>query len=168
MTHFEDTVGKGRVPPRVVLDTNLLVGSAYAPGSASRGIVDACLRGDVVAVLSPALKREYEHILPRAVRGRPHSEALQRLLDQALSVEPSATPRVVPDDPDDDKLVAVALAAGADAIVTNDRHLLDLDPHGSVRILRPSAFARLFLSGQGRSPSESCLLSLFGNWTGEQ
>jgi predicted nucleic acid-binding protein len=108
--------------------------------------VDACLRGDVVAVLSPALKHEYEHILRRAVRVRGYGEALRRLLDRACVVEPEPTPRVVPDDPEDDKLVAVALAAGADAIVTGDRHLLDLDPHGPLRILRPAEFVRLHLS----------------------
>jgi putative PIN family toxin of toxin-antitoxin system len=143
--HSEDTVAAGRVKPRVVLDTNLLVGSAYAEGSASRRIVDACLRGDVIAVLSPALKREYEHVLRRAVRVRGYDEALRRLLGEALSVEPQSTPRVVPEDPEDDKLVAAALAAGADAIVTNDRHLLALDPHGALRILRPAEFVRLRL-----------------------
>jgi predicted nucleic acid-binding protein len=69
---------------------------------------------------------------------------LHRLLDQAEIVEPAETPRVVPGDPEDDKLVAVALAAGADALVTNDRHLLALDPHGSLRVLRPSEFVHLW------------------------
>src|SRR3954454_7809361 len=106
---------------RVVLDTNVLVGGLYAPGSASRRLLDACLNGQLRACVSPALRQEYEQILARAVRGRPYQETLQRLLGQAVMVEPAATPRVVPDDPEDDKLVAVALAAGADALVTNDR-----------------------------------------------
>ena len=53
-------------------------------------------------------------------------------------------PRVVPDDPGDDKLLALALAAHADAVLTNDRHLLGLDPYGPVRILRPAEFVRLW------------------------
>jgi putative PIN family toxin of toxin-antitoxin system len=131
--------------PRVVLDTNLLVASAYAAGSASRRIVDACLRGELTAVLSPDLRREYETILGRAVAGRRDAEPLRRLIAGAASVEPARTPRVVPGDADDDKLVAVALAAGADALVTNDRHLLALDPYGALRILRPGEFVRLRL-----------------------
>jgi putative PIN family toxin of toxin-antitoxin system len=133
---------------RVVLDTNLLVGSAYAPRSASRRIVDACLRGELTALVSAALRREYELILARAVAGRRDAEPLRRLLEVAEAVEPMQTPRVVPDDPDDDKLVAAALAGGADALVTNDRHLLALDPHGPLRIVRPAEFVRLW-EGRG-------------------
>jgi putative PIN family toxin of toxin-antitoxin system len=129
---------------RVVLDTNVLVGALYAAGSASRRLLDACLRGELRACVSPALRQEYEQILARAVRGRPYQETLQGLLGQALLVEPAATPRVVPDDPEDDKLVAVALAAGAGALVTNDRHLLGLDPCGTVRVLRPAMLVTLW------------------------
>lgn len=131
--------------PRVVLDTDSLVAAAYAAASASRRILEACLRREVQAVLSPALRREYRYIVSRAVRGRNFGGLFRRFLEQAEVVEPVETPRVVPEDPDDDKLVAAALAGSADAIVTNDRHLLRLDPYGWLRILRPAAFARLGL-----------------------
>jgi putative PIN family toxin of toxin-antitoxin system len=134
-------------PPRVVLDTNLLVGAAYHPASASRRMVDACLRGEVVALLSPALRQEYEHILGQAVRVPGYDAELRRFLEQATVVQPRQTPRVVPEDPDDDKLVAAALAGGAEVIVTSDRHLLCLNPYGSLRILRPGEFVRTFLEG---------------------
>lgn len=130
-------------PPRIVLDTNILVGSAYAPTSPSRQIIDACLRRELVAVLSPALRKEYEHILKRAVRVRGYDEALRRLLEIAEVVEPAEVPRVVTDDPDDDKLIAAALGGNASAVITNDRHLLDLDPYGPIRILPPPSFVRL-------------------------
>src|SRR5262249_56633565 len=94
---------------RVVLDTNVLVAAAYNPHSASRRVVEACLRGELTAVLSPALRREYDFILGRAVRGQPFRDQLQRLLEAADGVEPGATPRVVADQPGDDKLVAARL-----------------------------------------------------------
>jgi putative PIN family toxin of toxin-antitoxin system len=124
--------------PRVVLDTNVLVAAAYNSGSASRRVVDACLRGELTAVLSPALRREYEFILARAVRGQPYVEQIRRLLDSAEVVDPARTPRVVPDDPEDDKLVAAALEAGA-ALVTNDAHLLAIAGHEGLRVARPRA-----------------------------
>jgi putative PIN family toxin of toxin-antitoxin system len=122
---------------RVVLDTNVLVAAAYNPDSASRRVVEACLGGELTAVLSPALRREYEFILARAARGRPYLERLQRLLEGAEAVDPARTPRVVEKDPDDDKLVAVALAAGA-VLVTNDGHLLVLTGHEGLRVVRPT------------------------------
>jgi predicted nucleic acid-binding protein len=44
---------------------------------------------------------------------------------------------VVPDDPEDDKLVAVALAAGA-VLVTSDAHLLALAGRGGLEVIRPA------------------------------
>jgi putative PIN family toxin of toxin-antitoxin system len=124
--------------PHIVLDTNVLVAAAYNPGSASRRVVDACLSGELTAVLSPALRREYEFVLARAVRGQPYLDEIHRLLGSAEVVEPPRTPRVVAADPDDDKLVAAALAAGA-VLVTNDAHLLAVAGHKGLRVVRPTA-----------------------------
>ena len=131
--------------PRIVLDTDALVAAAYAERSASRQILEGCLRQAVQAVISPALHREYQYIVKRAVRGRDFSDLFRRFLEKAKVVEPVGTPRVVPDDPDDDKLVAAALSGAADAIVTNDHHLLILDPYGQLRIVRPAEFVGLWL-----------------------
>ena len=122
---------------RVVLDTNVLVAAAYNPASASRRLVETCLSGELTAVLSPALRREYEFILGRAARSQPYLDRLRLLLDTAEVVEPASTPRVVPDDPDDDKLVAVALAAGA-VLVSNDSHLLAVAGHQGLQVVRPA------------------------------
>jgi putative PIN family toxin of toxin-antitoxin system len=128
--------------PRIVLDTNVLVAAAYAPRSASGRIIDACLHGDLVAVASRATIREHEAILSRAVRGPARGDWLERFFDQCELVEPARTPRHVPDDAEDDKFLAVALAGQAGWIITNDHHLLDLDPYWQVRIVRPGVFAR--------------------------
>ena len=122
---------------RVVLDTNVLVAAVYNPASASRRIVEACLDGELTPVLSPALRRGYEFILARAARGRPYLERVRRLVAGAEVVEPAQTPRVVADDPDDDKLVSAALAAGA-TLVTNDAHLLGIAGHEGLEVVRPA------------------------------
>lgn len=125
---------------RVVLDTNVLVASAYNAESASRRIVEACRRGEIVLIVSPAIRREYDRILPRAIRRPGAREEIDELLEQAEIVTPAETPRVVPDDPEDDKFIAAALAADADALITNDEHLLSVAPQAQVRVLQPSAF----------------------------
>ena len=130
---------------RVVLDTNVLVAAAYAPASASRRIVDACLDGHLVAVASSAIRREYDLILGRAVRVEGYQDRLGRLLETLELVEPAETPRRVPDDPDDDKFLAAALAGRAEWLITNDRHLLVLDPLDPIRIVPAGAFAERVL-----------------------
>ena len=127
---------------RAVLDTNVLVAAAYNPASASRQLVEACLRGELTAVLSEALRREYKLIITRAVRGNSYANRLRQLLDQAAVVEPAQTPRVVPDDPEDDKLVAAALAADA-VLVSNDRHLLAVHGQHGLQVMRPGDLAQL-------------------------
>jgi putative PIN family toxin of toxin-antitoxin system len=121
---------------RVVLDTNVLVAAAYNPASARR-LVEACLRGEVTAVVSAAVRAENERILSRAARGLPYADRLRQLLGQAEVVEPGEPIHAVPDDPDDDKLVGAALAAGA-VLVTNDGHLLAVAGHCGLRVVRPA------------------------------
>ena len=131
------------MPDRVVLDTNVLVAAAYAPASASRRIVEACMEGRLLAVASRDVKQEYELILARAVRAEEYRGRLAELLDRLELAEPSHTPRLVAEDPGDDKFLAAAEAGRADWIVTNDRHLLGLDPHGAIRIVSPGRLVRL-------------------------
>ena len=68
-------------------------------------------------------------------------EALARL---SLMVAPKESPRIlVEDDPDDGKYVSAALEAGADFLVTGDRHLLDLGDSTGIRIITPRAFLEI-------------------------
>jgi predicted nucleic acid-binding protein len=58
-------------------------------------------------------------------------------------VTPFETADVVKDDdPDDNKIIECALAAGADAIVTGDKHLLRLGQYGGIRIVRVREFLK--------------------------
>jgi len=128
--------------PRVVLDTNVLVAAAYAEGSASRRIVEAALSGRVEAVASRPVLGEYRFIVERAVRRPDYREQLAALLDSVEIVEPAPLPPTVPDDPDDDKLLAAAVGGLAGWLVTNDRHLLVLNTFQGVRIVTSGIFAQ--------------------------
>jgi len=127
--------------PLIVLDTNILVAAAYAPDSASARIVGACRDGRLQPVVSAPLQGEYETICRQAIRGGRDFD-LSEFLACCKFVEPDAIPRVVPDDPEDDKLIAAAVAAEAEAIITNDDHLLSLESHSGVEMLRPGEFVR--------------------------
>ncbi len=130
---------------RVVLDTNVLIAAAWKENSASRRIVEACLRGkEIRAVISPALRREYELIIKRAARKSRYRKSLERFVRKAESVDCNARAMgiEVPADPEDAKVLATAVAGKVDALVGNDHHLLDLAETSPVPILRPSDFLR--------------------------
>ena len=134
----------------VVLDTNLLVAAAYAPRSASAGLLAAVRGGDLRWAVSPAAFAEYRRVVPRAVRRPGGVGMILETLRRAESVIPTAARNAAADgvseDPDDDKFLALAAAAnsgaGADALLSNDRHLLDVGEYAGVPIRRPGAWAR--------------------------
>jgi putative PIN family toxin of toxin-antitoxin system len=122
--------------PRILIDTNVFVAAAYNRHSASREIVAAVERGELTLVVSPAIVQEYEQIIPKAVRSDEGRELFRRVLGFAEWVTPEENPPVTVDRADD-KFLAAALAAGADAIVTND-------PYQGIEIVRPAQFRKRF------------------------
>jgi len=118
---------------RVVLDVNVLVsGLLDRPGPPAQ-ILRAWYGGAFELVVSPLLLEELGDVL-----GRPRIEryalapdaatVLARIQNTAvIVVDPPRAERLVPRDPDDDYLVALGRAAGAQVIVTGDVHLLELE-----------------------------------------
>ena len=51
---------------------------------------------------------------------------------------------IVSDDPDDDKFVECAVVSGASAIVSGDRHLLDLQEYQGIRVFSAAAYLARF------------------------
>lgn len=126
---------------RVVVDTNILVASAYHRASASRRVVEAIERGELQLVLSPDIVREYDRIIPRAVRIPGERQRLMVLIAAGVQVWPQDNPPVT-EDHTDDKFLAAAVESSAGAVITNDPHLLRVDGYRGVRVLRPSSFER--------------------------
>lgn len=117
---------------RVVLDTNTVV-SGFLWGSEPRALIDAAVEGRIELFTSEVLIAEIEDVLPRA-------RFAARLADKQLSipaliaryrvlahiVEPALLSGPVSKDPDDDLVLATALAASADLIGSRDKHLRNL------------------------------------------
>ena len=65
-------------------------------------------------------------------------------------VEPVSVPRVVPNDIDDDQVIAAAVTANADLIVSGDSDLLDLQQHQGIPILTAAvAIEKILFSNDG-------------------
>lgn len=71
-------------------------------------------------------------------------EYIRLLLTQAEMVPDTEPERVVLNDPRDDPILAAAVAAKADYLVTGDRaHLLPIGEYAGIRIVSPSAFLQI-------------------------
>jgi putative PIN family toxin of toxin-antitoxin system len=128
---------------RVVLDTNVLISAALSP----HGKPFACLSwvlDNATLITSQELLIELETRLGRPKFSKYVDEPRRRafVADLALSTVLVEVRGVVKlcRDPDDDKLLEIIVAGGADCLVTGDQDLLVLDPFQGVPILTPAAF----------------------------
>lgn len=70
-----------------------------------------------------------------------HERDLLRILKvNSITVEPNVKSNAVAKDAEDNKIIECALAAGADVIVSGDKHLLELGKFKKTKILTPRAF----------------------------
>ena len=67
--------------------------------------------------------------------GATHEQVIAEMRVLADVIEPASLPQPVCRDPDDDHVIACAIAARADVIVSGDSDLLDLGQHQGIAIL---------------------------------
>lgn len=131
---------------RVVADANVLISAALArsPTAPSALLLDAALDGRLEVVSSPLLLAEIASVLARPHLRRYLSldEAERFVADlasqTALSSDAPGPHPAVCRDAADDYLIALALHAGAEAIVTGDRDLLEI-ADSPIPVLTPRA-----------------------------
>ena len=126
---------------RVVADTNTVVSGLLWHGS-SRQVLDKARTGEVELFSSIVLLAELEEVLERdkfarrlAIVGLRPRDLVVGYAALATVVEPPVIPHVIVEDPDDDAVLACAVAARADAIVSGDTHLLSLRAYREIPIL---------------------------------
>lgn len=116
---------------RIVADTNV-VASGLLWGGNPEKILIAAREKRVTLYTSPALIAELEEIVGRRKFVKPLAKAgssAEQLVGDYLALVEIVVPRHVPKvarDPDDDQVLAAALAAQADLIVSGDGDLLTL------------------------------------------
>jgi uncharacterized protein len=130
----------------IVFDISAVVSAALKIDSVPER---ALLRAEEVDVfaLSAAVEAEIAEVLTRprfaqAIPRERREHILEVLRGEAVWFDPSVR---VTDcrDPKDDKYLELALAAGAETIVSSDDDLLVLHPWRGVRILRPADYLSL-------------------------
>jgi putative PIN family toxin of toxin-antitoxin system len=135
---------------RLILDTNTAVSGLLWSGPPSQ-VIDAAIVGTVSLFTSAVLLDELLDVLQRpkltlrlALRGLTAPELLAEYTALTVVVSPAPLLTPVSADPDDDAILACAVSAQAEAIVSGDHHLLDLKIYHSIPILTaPELLARI-------------------------
>jgi putative PIN family toxin of toxin-antitoxin system len=128
--------------PIVVLDTNVLESAMRSRRGASFAVLALVGKGRFEIAVSVPLVLEYEEVLRRDAHRT--ASAIRDLLDYLCTVAKLQTIhflwRPSLNDPRDEMVLELAIAAGCDAIVTHNRR--DFEPAASfgVRILSPAEF----------------------------
>lgn len=126
---------------RLVADTNIVVSGLLWLGKPGR-LLEAAAAGALTLYTSIALVDELDGTLragklaPRVQgSGLTVDELLRRYLDVAIIVDTLPIAPVVVADPDDDHVLACAVAARVDLIVSGDSDLLDLSSFQGIPII---------------------------------
>lgn len=135
---------------RIVLDTNVVLSALLWRGTPYQLFRTVRRSEHVLVFSSAALLTELAETLTRpfaakrfALIGRAAHEVLADYIDAVELVTPSSVPRVVAADVDDDQVIAAAVAAQADLVISGDSDLLTLGIHGKTRIVTPAEAFRL-------------------------
>jgi putative PIN family toxin of toxin-antitoxin system len=122
---------------RIVFDTNVLFAAFLAHGVCA-GLYEECLLCGRIVVSRFILEELQEKLLGKAKLSQSEAgEVLAAVRADAEVVEAQPLAVRVCRDADDDWILATALAAQADALVTGDKDLLVLGRHEGIPILTP-------------------------------
>ena len=127
---------------RIVLDTNVIVSALAWQGKPAR-FFDLAGDGTIALFSSPALLNEFRQTISRPkfadrLRSVGLSVAVvcESVAELVTIIEPAILTQRFSRDPDDDHVIACAIAARADYLVTGDDDLLVLESIKDIRIRR--------------------------------
>lgn len=125
---------------RLVIDTNVLIAAFISHGVCNELLEHCVLNHDVV--LSKFILDELKEKLAGKFKftTRETNGVVRLLRSRCFLVDTTSLPSPVSRDPDDDNIIATAIAGTCRCIVTGDKDLLDLKQVGDVLIVSPSQF----------------------------
>jgi len=125
--------------PRLVLDTNVLVSAVHVGGPPEELLLLAN-QGAIELFLSPFILKETSVVLKEKFGwGKERIRLLLDVLEEVATViAPETDLKVITNDKADNRILACAVDAKADFLVTGDkRHLLPLKGYRDIHIVTP-------------------------------
>ena len=130
---------------KAILDTNVLISGVFWKGPPFE-ILKAWQEQRFRLAISLPILEEFRRVLDEFAKERQMlvlNSVLKVIELRSEIVKPVPFSEPVCSDPDDDKFLEAAIAAGADYIVSGDKALLNVKFHHEVEVVRPSRFLKL-------------------------
>jgi putative PIN family toxin of toxin-antitoxin system len=127
--------------PLLVLDSNIYI-SALLFGGKPRQIIEAALAGKIRLAVSAPILEEVQGVLSGSKFQFPAAAAREMITEitaLAEAIEPAERITLITEDPADNRILECALASGAEAVVSGDVHLLNLENFRGIPIVSPAA-----------------------------
>ena len=145
---------------KVVLDSTVLVSSFLAKTGVSAELLYKAKDGGFDMFLAEEILEEVQRALLQyqKIRKRYHYsdqtviQFVQNLRIVAHLITELPSIEVVNSDPNDNMVVACALKAQADYIVTRDNDLLSLENYEDIKVVTPEKFMGILRSGKHKPP----------------
>lgn len=130
---------------RLVLDTNILISGIIFGGKPREVLQATVLRPDIIGLTSDLMAAELLGVLADKYGYDAGKLArIRNFLSRKFSfVGRLQIKAVIKDDPDDDVVLATAVAGQVDFIVSGDKHLVRLGIHQKIKIITADALLAL-------------------------
>jgi putative PIN family toxin of toxin-antitoxin system len=133
---------------KIVVDTNTLINAAEDENNYGNRIINEVLDGKIEAYANPQTLNENILMVSKKISDQEYLDKLATYFDTVKQVEGKRIHVV--EDEQDNKILASALAAGVDYLVTSDWHLLKIAEYGGVKIVSPQGFWAEYESETGK------------------
>lgn len=131
---------------RIVFDTNIYISAFITRGGRGEEALQRAIAGEIELFVSiPILTETAQKLREKFRWDDPHiTLAVRHIAAMAQIVKPARRLTVLADEPDN-RILECAMEAGAQLIVTGDRHLLDLHSYEGVNIVTLAGFLEVKL-----------------------
>ena len=131
---------------KIVLDANVVI-AAFAARGLCESILELCFHSHEIVLCEDLLDEILRNLRQKIKLPAGIVKDIGKLLrEHAAIVTPVPLARSLCRDPDDVKILGLAVAANVDCIVTGDKDLLILERFQGIPILTPRSFSNLLYS----------------------
>lgn len=135
---------------KVVLDTNQFISGLIQPKGPSAQLFHAWRKSFYILITCREIIREFEqaiqypHIIKKYKLPKKEIESTINLIqNESVVLHDIPDINVIKEDPDDNMVLACALEAKAQYIVSGDKHLLDLGKYQDTKIITARDFLKI-------------------------